>query len=683
MGRPVALVLALVLAASPAARASAQPWHELLTGPREAARLESSSASDRRDAAIALGRFGEPRRAVAVLGGALASERDPEVRRAIVESLARRGDPSGVPALVEALRERDGRDRASVAAALGAIGSDAAIRALVAALEDRAIAPAASQALVSAGASAVPHLLRALGTPARIHAIRALGAIGAPSATAHLVPLLADSAEDVRVATLEALGAIGDPRAARSVSAMTNDARPRVAAAAIRALGRLDGPGALPIARQALERSDASLRREALRALVVLDPAATAPVLADAVTAHDPVLGPVAIELALASPHPALVALQYGLLREGTRASAAADALAEVEGGAGVPVLMREVRSGGAARPAIERALAIAVRRWSSDLPGDVVDEAHGALRASEEGGEPRTLVLRAVARDESAGRGLAARLASDDPRDRAAAALGLELLGDRAWGDAIERALVRERDAEAFRRLASAALATGVRVSPAVLTTALVDEATAPEALALAAAAGREMSFRQLRRRGEILRSSLRSNDARTRAGAARAIAIAGERGAWRALVARLDDAAPEVRRAAARALEVLRVPEARAAIAARARIEEDAAVRDALGDAASAHERRPLGGFDAVGDQVLRLRIVAAAGETERGVPVDLVLPDGRWLRMRTLPTGELVLPDLPAGDADLRVRLEDRDDEDRAATRAAARDEPAGTR
>jgi hypothetical protein len=37
-----------------------------------------------------------------------------------------------------------------------------------------------------------------------------------------------------------------------------------------------------------------------------------------------------------------------------------------------------------------------------------------------------------------------------------------------------------------------------------------------------------------------------------------------------------------------------------------------------------------------------------------------VDVVLPDGRWLRTSALEGGELLLPDLPAGEADVSVRL-----------------------
>jgi hypothetical protein len=39
---------------------------------------------------------------------------------------------------------------------------------------------------------------------------------------------------------------------------------------------------------------------------------------------------------------------------------------------------------------------------------------------------------------------------------------------------------------------------------------------------------------------------------------------------------------------------------------------------------------------------------------------IDVDVLLPDGRWLRTSALDGGEVLLPDLPAGEADVHVRL-----------------------
>jgi hypothetical protein len=48
-----------------------------------------------------------------------------------------------------------------------------------------------------------------------------------------------------------------------------------------------------------------------------------------------------------------------------------------------------------------------------------------------------------------------------------------------------------------------------------------------------------------------------------------------------------------------------------------------------------------------------------MAAGGGRGRALEVEVLLDDGRWLRIRTLPTGELLLAGLPPGRAELRVR------------------------
>ena len=91
--------------------------------------------------------------------------------------------------------------------------------------------------------------------------------------------------------------------------------------------------------------------------------------------------------------------------------------------------------------------------------------------------------------------------------------------------------------------------------------------------------------------------------------------------------------------------------------ALLASARVEEDPAVLSALLDAAEPTRRR-----ESVrrGSEIFRARVVAEAAEAVARVTVDIVLPDGEWLRIATLETGEIVIADLPAGTADLRVRV-----------------------
>ena len=358
--------------------------------------------------------------------------------------------------------------------------------------------------------------------------------------------------------------------------------------------------------------------------------------------------------VALERPRRVLAAVLYGLLREGSRAEEAASALAELDAGQGVPILLREAANDRS--PAL-RALAVAARRWREELSPAVRNEALTRLRLHPD--DARGWLLRAVARDRSVEGRLRRALQADDPVERAIGAFGLELIGSADAAPWLVDALATESDPEAFRRMASSATTLGARVAPGSLWARMEDPRVAAEAMLLAAALAEDFDLRRRRRLGETLRRNLRADDARTRAGAARALAVAGDRDAWRALLRRVEtDVATEVRRAAARALNVLAPESARDALEAVGRVEEDGAIRRALREAT--RTRRRAEAFELRGRHVLRVRVVAAEGETEGGIPVEVVLPDGRWLRLRSLPSGEVFLADLPSGDADVRVEL-----------------------
>jgi HEAT repeat protein len=268
-------------------------------------------------------------------------------------------------------------------------------------------------------------------------------------------------------------------------------------------------------------------------------------------------------------------------------------------------------------------------------------------------------LLLRAVARDGAVRPALERALSSDDAAARALAAQGLEAVGDAGAVRALTAALEHETDDETFRRSTSALASLGGTHPVRPLVARFADEEVAPEAMLLAASELESESRSTRRRVGAALRRALHASEPRVRVGAAWALAVSGDRSAFRALGVALDDREPEVRHAVARALAILREPLARPLLEARARIEEDPIVREALVDALELDRRFPAAGLR--GNETLRVRIRTTSGRAHGPVPVDVVLPDGRYLRLRTLASGELILVDLPLGTADVRARVE----------------------
>ncbi|HJL19155.1 MAG TPA: hypothetical protein RMH99_26055, partial [Sandaracinaceae bacterium LLY-WYZ-13_1] len=94
--------------------------------------------------------------------------------------------------------------------------------------------------------------------------------------------------------------------------------------------------------------------------------------------------------------------------------------------------------------------------------------------------------------------------------------------------------------------------------------------------------------------------------------------------------------------------------------ALEAVARVEPRAAVRATLEAAARAEGRPPpaLGRWR----RTLYVHIATAPGlvAVAPHLAVDVLLPDGRWLRELSLTGGEVVVPDLGAGEAEVQVRL-----------------------
>ncbi|MCB9595912.1 MAG: HEAT repeat domain-containing protein [Sandaracinaceae bacterium] len=635
-------------------------WIGELTGPRSRAELDAPDGATRAAAAARLGRSGEAGRAVDALLARLDEEHDARVRAALLEALARRGDPRAVVPIAEHLTEWERADRELALRTIGVIGGERAIRVLVDWLAASDVGDEAMNGLVRIGAASLPHLIGALEIPiSAVRAAIALGRIGDARATHPLVSRLRAALPPARVAMIRALGAIADERATPALVRMLSDSEPGTVAAALWALSRVAGAEhAQPVASLA-DRGTSEQRAAALTALVVMDPVAAAPrleaVIVDPETSA--LLRAAAVEALLARPSAPLVPTLVALLETPQRL-AAAEALSRVEGSTAAVALLEAAR----ADPdrALDPALALALRRHAEELDSDLRLAIREHLRADP---SPRGAVLSALARDGGIRPRVVAGLASPDPVDRASAGLAAQLLGDGLGSDRarITEALVSEPDPAAFRALALAALASRASVDPAQIDSRSWEPATAPEALWVTAANLDRAGPRVRRRARRAMRRALRSAQPRVRAGAAMALAIAHDTGAWRALVAALGDEHDAVRLAVARALEALAVPAASSAIAARARVERDDRVRRALVAVAASPGRRPPPPFRR-GDAVLHVRISTAPG-LSRGadLAVDVLLPDGRWLSTLALSSGEVLVPDLAEGEAEVQVRLD----------------------
>ncbi|HJL14799.1 MAG TPA: HEAT repeat domain-containing protein, partial [Sandaracinaceae bacterium LLY-WYZ-13_1] len=462
----VALAVFATLAVVPVARAQ-RSWAEHLVGPRARAALEDADAERRLAAVERLAVRGEPRQAVAALLDRLEEEEDVRVRRAIFHALARRGDRSAVGPLAQRLADWGREDRATVLRTLGALGGEEAVRVLVEWLGAADVGDQAVDALVAVGAPAVPHLIRALEVPASApRAARALGRIGDARGAEPLLGALQGALPAARGVILEALAAIGDARATPSVLAMLEDPSPTVVAAALAALGRLAGPAAAAPVATLADRGPPEQRAPALRALAALDPEAAGP-RARAILDDDEapaVLRRAAVEGLLAHPAAATVSVLAAMLDDPAHRVAAAEAMARAPRGAGVPALLPRARED--ATRSLDPALGLAIRRHAAHLDDDVLEAARAHLRGDP---SPRGATLAALARDETVLPRLEQGLGAPSPEARAAAALGVRLLGRSARGlrARVAARLVDEADPRAFRALALAALALGARIDP------------------------------------------------------------------------------------------------------------------------------------------------------------------------------------------------------------------------
>ena len=265
-GRSSAIGVALALLAAGATLAPAQSNVEEL-----AARLESSDARTRRDAARALGEEGSTEAVAALLPAARDADRD--VRRAVLEALAAVRRPDAAAGLIVLLADEVPAHRR------GAIGGlvDIHRREPPAGRRERAVdwlLRREQEFALDPLRPVEPGIVDALAgrlddedTENRRLAAEALGALRATAGAASLGNAAAGDPDGaVRRKAVESLGAIGTEEAGNSLLSLVED--PELQRHVVRALGRMAFPPATPALVAVYDSDpDSDLARDALEGL--------------------------------------------------------------------------------------------------------------------------------------------------------------------------------------------------------------------------------------------------------------------------------------------------------------------------------------------------------------------------------------------------------------------------------
>ena len=265
-GYPTLVGVALALLAGAATLAPAQSSVEEL-----AARLESSDARTRRDAARALGEDGSTEAVAALLPAARDADRD--VRRAVLEALAAVRRPDAAAGLIVLLEDEVPAHRRGAIGGLVDIHGreppagrrERAVDWLLRREQEFALDPLRP---VEPGiVDALAARLQDEDTDSRKLAAEALGALRAASGVASLAATAAgDPDDEVRRKAVESLGAIGTDEAGEGLLAMVEDSGVR--RHVVRALGRMAFAPAAPALLAAYDGDpDSDLARDALEGL--------------------------------------------------------------------------------------------------------------------------------------------------------------------------------------------------------------------------------------------------------------------------------------------------------------------------------------------------------------------------------------------------------------------------------
>jgi HEAT repeats len=187
------------------------------------------------------------------------------------------GSPRAVPALLEALDDRNGDVRAAASRSLGRIGPEEAIEPLVTAgVERRVPRDVAMLALLDVGPSAVPRLLELTQHEeprVRASAVELVGLLGEAGDAEALPARLRDTAAEVRAAASGALGRLGAAMARDTLIEALDDRVPSVRMASAQALGQIGGRSALDALLRVARTDEFEPAAAAAAAAAAIDPA--------------------------------------------------------------------------------------------------------------------------------------------------------------------------------------------------------------------------------------------------------------------------------------------------------------------------------------------------------------------------------------------------------------------------
>jgi HEAT repeat protein len=209
------------------------------------------------------------------------SSDDPAKRLEAVSDLGRYDIALTQPYLTRALGDGDENVKIAAAKALGLGGSAAAVPAMIDWLTDPDVKMKIKQVAADVlgdigGPEATSALTRSLGdsdSTVRMHAVKALGAIGRRGNGAvviSLIPRLEDDKADVRTATIAQLEELGDRRAVIPLVARFGDTAPEARRSAVRAVGKLGDPSAVPALIRLLNDPNEDVRTAAVGSLGLL-----------------------------------------------------------------------------------------------------------------------------------------------------------------------------------------------------------------------------------------------------------------------------------------------------------------------------------------------------------------------------------------------------------------------------